>query len=223
MSSQRLGRTPITVFTTTTHWPGLRSSPALKQLGCSLDEITDLVSVWDGDRCGSVQRRFHELITDKLRAARRQVVELSVFAAQLQTAAEQLSGEPIDGPCSEGCACVTAFNRVVERSPVTLVAGPLDGPIACTLAPGAMTNRLAEWSPVLGRVQGRVATADGGLRLEFGDNVDLGELGRIVAAEQHCCGFFSFAITVDQRGSALEVRAPDGATEIVAELFGHAA
>ena len=32
-----------------------------KQLGCSLEEITDLVAIWDGDECAPVQRRFHEL------------------------------------------------------------------------------------------------------------------------------------------------------------------
>jgi DNA-binding transcriptional MerR regulator len=31
-----------------------------KQLGCSLNEITDLLSVWDGEQCGPVQRRFHD-------------------------------------------------------------------------------------------------------------------------------------------------------------------
>jgi len=35
--------------------------------------------------------------------------------------------------------------------------------------------------------------------------------------------FFSFAVTVDQRGVGLEVRAPDGADEIVTSLFGAAA
>ena len=29
-----------------------------KQLGCSLEEITDLVGIWDGQRCGPVQHRF---------------------------------------------------------------------------------------------------------------------------------------------------------------------
>jgi DNA-binding transcriptional MerR regulator len=195
-----------------------------KQLGCSLEEITDLVAVWDGDQCGPVQRRFHALITDKIHTARRQVVELTAFAAQLQTAAEQLSGEPVDGPCGDDCACVSATPEASTRSTtVTLVSKTVDGPIACTLEPGAMPDRLAEWDTVLGRAEARIATADGGLRLEFGADVDLGEVARLVAAEQHCCAFFSFAITVDDRGSALEVRAPDDAAGMVAELFGHAA
>jgi hypothetical protein len=53
--------------------------------------------------------------------------------------------------------------------------------------------------------------------------VPLDEVARLVAAEQACCAFFAFAITVDDRGPALEVQAPDDATEIVTALFGAAA
>ena len=58
-----------------------------KQLGCSLDEITDLLAIWDGDRCAPVQRRFHELVTEKIGATQAQIAELVAFASQLQTAA----------------------------------------------------------------------------------------------------------------------------------------
>jgi hypothetical protein len=195
-----------------------------KQLGCSLEEITDLVTVWDGDQCGPVQRRFHELITDKIRTARRQVVELSAFAAQLQAAAEQLSGEPVDGPCGEDCACVTPTTGAASNSTtVTLVAKPLDEPIACTLEPDAMGERLADWNATLARATARIASPDGGLRIEFDDDIDLGSLARLVAAEQHCCAFLSFALTVDHRGLGLEVRAPADAAGIVDELFGDVA
>ncbi len=44
-----------------------------KQLGCSLDEISDLVALWDGERCGPVQRRFHDLVTAKIDAAQHQI------------------------------------------------------------------------------------------------------------------------------------------------------
>jgi hypothetical protein len=45
-------------------------------------------------------------------------------------------------------------------------------------------------------------------------------VARLTAAEQACCRFFTFAITVDERGIGLEVRAPDGAEDLVASLFG---
>lgn len=76
-----------------------------KQLGCSLEEITDLVGIWDGARCGPVQRRLHDLVTDKLAETRRQIAELAALADQLQEAAAQLAGPAVDGPCSEACAC----------------------------------------------------------------------------------------------------------------------
>jgi MerR family transcriptional regulator, copper efflux regulator len=77
-----------------------------KQLGCSLEEITDLVDIWDGERCGPVQKRFHDLVTTKLADAQRQIAELAALSDQLRHAAAQLAGPAIDGPCNEDCACL---------------------------------------------------------------------------------------------------------------------
>lgn len=77
-----------------------------KQLGCSLEEITDLASIWDNQRCGPVQRKFHDLVTDKLAAAERQIAELSALADQLRDTATRLAGPATDGPCSATCACM---------------------------------------------------------------------------------------------------------------------
>ncbi|MEO7555162.1 MAG: hypothetical protein ABIV94_00985 [Acidimicrobiales bacterium] len=95
-----------------------------------------------------------------------------------------------------------------------------DPPIACTLDSGAMPDRLADWRALLDHTKSRTAAADGALRVEFNDRVELGELARLVLVEQQCCAFFSFAITIDGRGVALEVRAPAGAAAVVASLFG---
>ena len=99
---------------------------------------------------------------------------------------------------------------------------PIDVPIACTLSIGAMPDRLAEWDAVLAGVARRESLGSSGLRLEF-DAVDIAELARLVVAEQDCCSFFSFALTVDGRGVGLEVTAPSGAESILADLFGVAA
>ena len=77
-----------------------------KELGCSLEEITDLVGIWDGERCGPVQVRFHDLVTAKLAATQRRIDELTALAEQLRHAARQLAAPPSDGPCSEACACL---------------------------------------------------------------------------------------------------------------------
>lgn len=95
-----------------------------------------------------------------------------------------------------------------------------DPPIACTLEASSMPERLGEWQAILDRVRARSTTDAGALRLELDADVDVAELARLVAAEQRCCAFFSFAITVDGRGIALEVTAPDDATDVVAALFG---
>jgi MerR family transcriptional regulator, copper efflux regulator len=83
-----------------------------KQLGCSLEEITDLVGIWDGERCGPVQKRFHDLVTTRLADAERQIAELTALVEQLRHAAAQLAGPAIDGPCDEGCACLALENAL---------------------------------------------------------------------------------------------------------------
>jgi MerR family transcriptional regulator, copper efflux regulator len=191
-----------------------------KQLGCSLAEITDLVAIWDGERCGPVQRRFHELVTGKLQSAQHHIAELVAFTRELRAVAAQLSGEPIDGPCGDDCACITAAASV-SAEPVTGALTPPDEPvIACTLEPDAMPDRLMNWHDLLAHARQRTTGSDGALRVEFDDALRLDELTQLVTAEQRCCAFFSFAITIDARGVALEVRAPDRATDIVAALFG---
>jgi MerR family transcriptional regulator, copper efflux regulator len=94
-----------------------------KQLGCSLEEITDLVGIWDGERCGPVQKRFHDLVTAKLAATERQIAELTALAGQLHQAATRLAGPATDGPCDAGCVCSTldaavAPVRFTAREPV---------------------------------------------------------------------------------------------------------
>ena len=199
-----------------------------KDLGCSLEEITELLPLWDGDECGTAQRRLHELVTAKLVDARRRAAELTVLTGQLVEAAGKLSGPAPDGPCGPGCACLVAApattGATAEPVPVAApVPVPVPVPIACSLEAGEMPERLDGWRSVLGRVAGRTATDDGGLRLTFDPDVDLAAVARLVAAEQGCCAFFAFALTVDQRGVALEVRAPDDAEPVVAALFGTAA
>ena len=61
---------------------------------------------------------------------------------------------------------------------------------------------------------------DGGVRAVFLPTVPLDELMRLIAAEQDCCQFLSFAITVDTRGVALQVTAPADALAMVHSLFG---
>ena len=92
-----------------------------KRLGCSLEDIADLVGVWDGEACGPVQKRLHDLVTDKLLEAERQIAELTRFRDQLRSAATNLTGPAPDGPCSGTCACMALDGAL---APVPLVSKP---------------------------------------------------------------------------------------------------
>jgi MerR family copper efflux transcriptional regulator len=94
-----------------------------------------------------------------------------------------------------------------------------DPPIACSLGSDSLRGRLGEWQNLLRHAVAR-HVIDDGLRVEFDGAVPAGELMRLVAAEQDCCQFLRFAITVDTRGIALEVSAPSEARPIVESLFG---
>ena len=85
-----------------------------------------------------------------------------------------------------------------------------------------MGGRLDEWQRLLENVEHR-ESIDDGLRATFRSATPLSELIRLAAAEQDCCQFFTFAITIDSRGLALEVRAPCEALPVLHSLFGQPA
>ena len=85
-----------------------------KQLGCTLEEIAGLTTVWDGGQCGPIQDQLRELVAAKITAAQEQIGDLMTFAAELQQAAVALERHRPDGACDAECGCVTARQR---RSP----------------------------------------------------------------------------------------------------------
>jgi DNA-binding transcriptional MerR regulator len=191
-----------------------------KQLGCSLGEIADLTTAWEGGRCGPVQDRLRSLVADKLAAARGQIVELSRLSNELQQAAAALERHRPDGPCDDECGCVTDPSPT-QTSAIDLTTrpDPHQVPIACTLRPDALGGRLEAWQALLLHAARRTALDDG-VRVELAADAPLDELIRLVAAEQDCCQFLRFAITVDTRGVGVEVRGPEDARTIVEALFG---
>lgn len=200
-----------------------------KQLGCTLDEITDLTVAWDGGRCGPVQDRLRALVADKLSTAQQQIIELTTLTSELQRAATTLEMHRPDGPCDDSCGCVADSSgtaEVVTPRPVALGKKPdhdeVAVPIACTLGSHSMRGRLDEWQRLLEHVVRR-EPIEKGLRATFETATPLDELMRLAAAEQDCCQFCIFAITVDTRGVALEVRAPDDALPVLQSLFGNTA
>lgn len=196
-----------------------------KQLGCSLEEITDLVTAWEGDRCAPVQQRLQDLVAAKIAAARGRIAELQALTEQLLQAAGALQVHTPDGPCDDDCGCAVPDPSVDVPSGPTAVAlttkpaPPTEPPIACTLTNTEMTTRVEDWQALLTSATLREPLA-GGVRVVFGSDAPLAALAELVAAEQACCMFLRFALTVDTRGVALEVTAPADALGIVHDLFG---
>jgi MerR family transcriptional regulator, copper efflux regulator len=95
-------------------------------------------------------------------------------------------------------------------------------PIACSLSGTDMAGRVDDWSRVLSGVVRRLPLS-GGARLELSDRGQLAALAALVEVEQVCCPFFSFAITVDHRGLAVEVTAPTDGQDLLHAVFGDGA
>jgi MerR family copper efflux transcriptional regulator len=211
----------------------LRFIARAKQLGCTLENIADLATAWDGGECGPVQDRLRTTVDAKIAEAQDRIAELTTFTAELQRAAATMGRHRPDGPCDDDCGCASDVTVPAEVSPVALIAkaDAIAGTpaIACALGAGEVTSRVAEWQALLAENPEQLAgvTArvpmDHGVRLELGPNTDVGEIARLAAAEQDCCRFFRFAVVIDDRGIALEVQAPGEAADVVAALFGVAA
>jgi MerR family copper efflux transcriptional regulator len=201
-----------------------------KQLGCSLDEIADLTTAWDGGKCGPIQDRLRVLVADKLLRAQTEILELVTLTSELRRAAAALERHRPTGACDDQCGCVIEpSDAPPDVFAVVLSDGRADEPdtsVACTLSPDRMRDRLDAWNELLGdktAVLGAVTTRtaiDDGIRLEFACGVDVAELAHLAAAEQDCCRFFDFAITIDHRGVGLDVTAPPDALAAVIALFG---
>lgn len=171
----------------------LRFVAQAKRLGCSLEEIADLMTLWDRDRCAPVQRRLHDLVSDKIRTVADQRAELVALEAELRGAASSLGGAPIDGPCAPDCACM---GTTTLRDP-------------CTLDVDQRLDRFDDWRAVLTRASARVEEPDGSVRFEFDGLEHAAPLAALAAAEATCCSFFDFRITVRSGRVYLDVAAPD--------------
>jgi len=189
-----------------------------KVLGCSLEEIAELMPDWDGGRCAPIQGRLRELVRGKLSDADIRAAELRAFTADLQRLLAGMGLHTPEGPCDSSCGCLA--DAAAEPTPVTPVT-LASGPVACTLNAAEMPGRLREWHDLVAHVVDRAAI-DGGTRLQLDAGTPLDQLALLARAEQGCCSFFAFAITVDSRGVALEVRAPREGLAMVDSLFAGA-
>jgi DNA-binding transcriptional MerR regulator len=192
-----------------------------KQLGLNLEEIAELLALWDGDRSAPVAHRLRALVADKLAQTHSRIAELVTFASQLQDVVSGLEGDPGDGACGPDCACHGGGAPNGQPVIVGLSAAPTEAPaVACTLAPEEMPDRLEAWQRIVTRAHAR-SRIDGGIRLSFAADPRLaGDIAWVAADEQAWCTFFEFTIRMTAEGVDLDVRAPDAAAPLVTAMFG---
>jgi len=180
-----------------------------KRMGLHLDDIADLVALWQDGPCSPVQTRLQSLLDDKVTTLQSQIHELGRFRTQLEHVQRSLAEtEPADH-CGPGCGCDTELSEVDAPSTV-----------ACSLEAEGQAARLEEWRALLDLVEERRPSA-GGIRLRFPrDSSILGAVTSLTVRELECCSFFTFTLALDAQEAWLEVGAPPDARSMLTELFG---
>jgi MerR family transcriptional regulator, copper efflux regulator len=174
-----------------------------KALGLTLDEITALADLWDGDRCGPIQEQLRSVLADKIDACDRQARDAEALARQLRHVAAGLAGHTPEGPCDDECGCLQPVEDAV--------------PVACTLSVTEVPQRVQDWRAVRDAARAREETASG-VRLVFDRGVDVAWLAGLAAAEQGCCGFLRFDLAIGGDDVVLEVRGSDDARPVISTL-----
>ncbi|MEU8840502.1 heavy metal-responsive transcriptional regulator [Streptomyces roseus] len=200
-----------------------------KLLGLSLEEIRELLGVREEGVCSSVRARMLPLVSGRIAETDGRIADLRAFSAHLVGVHADLSGPAPAGPCGPDCGCTTT-GPVPAAGPVPIELWPTrlsaeaepwrEVPVACTLGRAELGERTAQWQQLAAKATGR-EEIDGGLRLSFPAGAELaGELAALAAAEQVCCAFFDFTLHLTPTALQLEVRAPESAAGMPADLFG---
>ncbi|MFF9141008.1 heavy metal-responsive transcriptional regulator [Streptomyces albogriseolus] len=199
-----------------------------KMLGLALEEIRDLLDVREEGVCASVRARMLPLVADRITQTDGRIAELRAFSAHLAGVHAELSWPAPAGACGPGCGCTTTSMPTAGPVPIALSPTRLDQateswreiPVACTLGGAELGERTRQWQQLVGKVEGR-EEIDDGVRLSFPAGADLaGEVAALAAAEQGCCAFFDFRLHLTPTALQLEVRAPESAAGMLADLFG---
>ncbi|UVS80516.1 Mercuric resistance operon regulatory protein [Actinokineospora sp. UTMC 2448] len=193
-----------------------------KTLGLPLEEIRDLLGVWEQGVCAAVRERMVPLVAERIADADRRQAELAGFSARLVGVHEQLSTPAPAGGCGPDCGCMATVPGAVPPTRPEETAGEpwRDVPVACTLDGPDLGERTAQWQRLTARATDRRAVPDG-MVLVFPATPELAaEVAALAVAEQDCCAFFDFTLHLTPAALELTVRAPDTAAELLADLFG---
>lgn len=178
-----------------------------KRLGLALEDIRDLLMVWEDGLCRDVRDRLRPMVLDRITDAERRVAETEAFIERLRQALTVLDGPIPTGRCGPGCG-------IGEFPQPAAVPEP---PIACTLTGDEQADRVAEWRRLIGQAEGR-EEIEGGLAFRFPLG-SAGQVAELAAAEQRCCPFLAFALHMADGTLRFEVRAPADAAPMLDMVF----
>ena len=200
----------------------LRFISRAKQLGLSLEEVGELVGLWDGEHCAPVAGRLGDLVADKLRETHERIAELSAFAADLERARAGFAAAG-DEPCGDRCACQEPATPLGGVG-VSLMAKPPPAAavLACSLERDAIPQRIDEWRRLLARAVGHERVGDTIVASFLPGDELAAEVAGLAAVENTCCSFFTFTIHIDHTGTTLTIGTPADAAELADALFGAA-
>lgn len=207
----------------------VRFIAAAKQHGLSLDQIRDLLQVWDGGMCREIRDELRPMIGQQIAHANQRIGDLRLFRDQLTAALGHLRRLPAkDGPCDSACEFLhvqrsgrpTAVRKSAHGNPPPPPDPPahsVEVPVACSLDPAGYRDRAADWRRLLAGAE-RTHLSGGGMLVRLPAERAAG-LAALAVAEQECCPFFTFRITLAGTYVELEAHAPGSAESLVAALF----
>lgn len=207
----------------------LRFLARARDLGLALDEVSDLLAVWDGGTCATAQARLNVLVAAKIADLDRRMSDLDRLKGDLIQAQAALTGASTSGGCGPHCACMAATRTCSGKAAVDVPflssrPQPAEPVIACTLAASELGERVAAWADVVRLGRDRSAVA-GGVQIALpGEPALVARVAELVALEQQCCSFLTFTLTVSAPGELLlTATGPEGTLDLVEDLLGQPA
>lgn len=183
-----------------------------KGLGIELDDIAELVRLWDGEECRPVQEQLRAKVHAQRAATARRLEELTQLGADLDAVAATIGASATCGP---ECPCV---RPAASETELPMASERMIG-AACTLGTAELRQRLADWRAVRDRAT-QLEPIPGGVRLTFAADDPIEPLARLAALESECCAFYTFILRVDGPARQLEISAGVGGEPAVQGLLG---
>lgn len=198
-----------------------------KRMGLSLEEIAELMAIWDGTNCGATKERLVSLLDVKRGEIAAQIRELRSFERQLDEVQQSIAGTPTPDACGPDLECCAPELRdVAVALSIPTSEHAREGaavsesiPIVCTLTATERPDREAALTSLFAHVLGWDRT-NRSVQLRFAATPTIEEQVRsLTEQESACCAFLSFATRRDHDELVWEITAPTDEVDVVLDEF----